>query len=261
MPILMPSLRRFFWTGYDHLGGLILINLAWSALNLPWMCMAYAALVLGFQGLSTGAYTFGMTMVLLGLEALFLSPPTAGLFAVSCAYVAGGDTGVRTMVAAIRRHFWSAQVLGVGTMGLTALLLLSVHFYSRLPGALRGLGLILSGAMGSIVLLMVLIATFLFPILVSRETGIRGTLQYGVLLVLGNLPTALGALFLTCILLTLGILSGAGFFFGAVAAGSLFLNVVFAEIGRQHHRGLSVEEPEEAETKRSWRELIRPWEI
>jgi len=165
------------------------------------------------------------------------------------------------MIAGIRRHLWPAQVLGVGVMGSTVVLLLNVHFYARLSGGLRILGLILSGAMGSMLLLVALISAFLFPVLVSQGTGIRGTLRLGALLVLSHLPTAAGALLLTCMLLCLGVLSGAGFFFGAVSAASLLLNAVFVEIGRQHRRALDVEDAEEPEPKRSWRELIRPWEI
>ena len=260
MSILLRSLRLFFWTAYDHLGGLVLTNLVWAVLSLPWMGLAYLAIVLGFEGMSAGAYGFGIAMVLLGVEVLFLSPPTAGLFAISHIYATGGAAGLRAMVSGIRRHLWAAQGMGLGVMGCTAVLLLNVYFYGQLSGRLRVLGLILSGAMGSVLLLMAMVAAFLFPVRVSQQTGIRETFKYGVLLVLGSLPTAAGAVLLVFVLLVLGSLSGAGFFFGAVSAASLLLNIVVLEIVRKHRRALGVEDAEETDTKRSWRELIRPWE-
>ncbi len=162
-------LRRYFWTAYDHLGGVVAYNLLWSLLSLPWIGAAYMLLRFGF---SLGGLFLPGAVVLAG--ALLLgSPATVLLFIVSAYWARGDELNLRELLLTGRRFFWRAAALGGSLIVATGLILVNIFFYQQLAG---WLGALLSGLMIWLLLLAGIMALYLFPVLVTQEGSVGATL-------------------------------------------------------------------------------------
>ncbi len=245
---MSENLRRFSWTAYDRLGGLVGYNLLWSALSLPWIGGAYMLLRLGFGlgGLGlVGAAILAGTL-LLG------APATALLCAVGAAWARGRDFGLPEFWAAGRALFWRALALGLLMVAAVALVLANVVFYQQLGG---WLGVFLGGLMVWLLLLLGLVAVYVFPVLVTQEGSVWSTVRYSFLLAVDNVKLSLVFLLIAGLAFGLGVASGLGLFCGGLAAWALWVSVRF--------RALLVKytgQPLPSESPRRLRELIRPWE-
>lgn len=242
-------LRRYFWTAYDHLGGIVAYNLLWSLLSLPWIGAAYMLLRFGF---SLGGLFLPGAVVLAGVL-LFGSPATVLLFIV-CAYWARGDEfNMREILLTGRRLFWRATALGGSLIVATGLILVNMFFYQQLGG---WLGALLSGLMIWLLLLAGIMALYLFPVLVTQEGSVWATLRQSLLLAVDNLKWSLTLLLGAIFFLAVGLASGLGLFCGVMTAWALLMSMVLrALLPKYTGEALPVEVP------RGLRELIRPWEL
>jgi uncharacterized membrane protein YesL len=245
---LSGVLRTFFWMAYDHLGGLVLLNLLWTALNLPWMAAGWLIFRAGLP-LGKGGALAGM---LLGLEAVLLAPPTVLLFAAGACWAGGRERGTRELLAQARRLLGRAQALQLLIGGATGVLVVNLLFYQTLAG---WLGLVLSGTMLWLLLGLALVVVHLFPVLVTQETGVWQTLRQSFLLAMDNVRLSLALLLAWAVALVAGLFTGIGLFCGVLASLALFSSLCFgALLARYTGHKLPQEPP------RRWRELIRPWE-
>ena len=139
-------LRRFLWTAYDHLGGLVLLNLVWTGLSLPWLLLAVLLVGLGkglggAQSLATG---------LLALEWVLCSPPTLLLFLAGRRWARDEEVAPRKLFEEWRRFAWRGQRLGLLVTGATLVLLVNIFFLSTVcrlgrVGAERGDAVVAAG--------------------------------------------------------------------------------------------------------------------
>ena len=242
------NLQRFLWTAYDRLGGLVGYNLLWSALSLPWIGGAYLLLQLGF-----GLGGLGLVGAIVLAGALLLgAPATAVLFATGAAWARGRDFGLREFWAAGRAFFWRALALGLMMVAAVALVLTNVVFYQRIGG---WLGVLLGGLMVWFLLLVGMVAVYVFPVLVTQEGSVWATVCHSFLLSVDNIKLSLVFLLSGGLALGLGVASGVGLFCGGLAAWALWVSVGFhALLPKYTGQSLPSEAP------RRLRELIRPWE-
>ena len=242
-------LRRYFWTGYDHLGGIVAYNLLWSLLSLPWIGAAYMLLRFGF---SLGGLFLPGAVVLAGVL-LFGSPATVLLFIVCAFWARRDELNLRELLLTGRRFFWRATALGGSLIVATGLILVNMVFYQHLGG---WLGALLSGLMIWLLLLAGIMALYLFPVLVTQEGSVWATLQQSLLLAVDNLKMSLALLLGTIFFLAVGLASGLGLFCGVVTAWALLMTMVLrALLPKYTGEALPVEAP------RGLRDLIRPWEV
>ncbi len=242
-------LRRYFWTGYDHLGGIVAYNLLWSLLSLPWIGAAYMLLRFGF---SLGGLFLPGAVVLAGVL-LFGSPATVLLFIVCAFWARRDELNLRELLLTGRRFFWRATALGGSLIVATGLILVNMVFYQHLGG---WLGALLSGLMIWLLLLAGIMALYLFPVLVTQEGSVWATLQQSLLLAVDNLKMSLALLLGTIFFLAVGLASGLGLFCGVMTAWALLMTMVLrALLPKYTGEALPVEAP------RGLRELIRPWEV
>ena len=242
-------LRRYFWTGYDHLGGIVAYNLLWSLLSLPWIGAAYMLLRFGF---SLGGLFLPGAVVLAGVL-LFGSPATVLLFVVCAFWARGDELNLRELLLTGRRFFWRATALGGSLIVATGLILVNMVFYQHLGG---WLGALLSGLMIWLLLLAGIMALYLFPVLVTQEGSVWATLQQSLLLAVDNLKMSLALLLGTIFFLAVGLASGLGLFCGVMTAWALLMSMVLrALLPKYTGEALPVEAP------RGLRDLIRPWEV
>jgi len=252
-------IRKSFWYVYDHLGRLILLNVLWFLLGLPWVLAFGAGLFLGWGILQTGNLLIGLCAMLVGAQILFVSPPTAGLLAV-CRGDVERQTGVgQGILSMIRRYAVRSQILGLLMAGGTILLCVNLLFYVRIG---RLIGLALGGTMGWGLLFWVLVSLSVMPVLIYSDTGLFTVLKRSALTVLGHPFFSLFLLLGTGMLFMVGLVTGVGLVLLAMSLMGVFLNTAFRELIQGHapiERGMEAEEREEE--KRGWRDLLRPWEM
>lgn len=240
--------RRFAWTAYDHLGGLVGYNLLWSAFGIPWIGGAYALLQFGF---ATGGFFLPAAFVVAGIL-VFGSPATVLLFVAGAAWARGRDLSLGEALMAGRTFFWRAIALGFCMVVATVLILVNMVFYQQLGG---WLGALLSGLMIWFLLLVGLVAVYVFPVLVTQQGSVWSTLRQSLLLAADNIRHSLVLLLAAGLFMGVGLASGLGLFCGAVAAWALLVSIGFhALLPKYTGEALPAEEP------RRLRELIRPWE-
>ncbi|MBT4499364.1 MAG: hypothetical protein HOC74_16670 [Gemmatimonadetes bacterium] len=241
-------LRRFLWVAYDHLGGLVLFNLVWTGLSLPWLLLG--ALLLGAGSEMGGGR--GLAAVLMALELVLVSPPTLLLFLAARRWVREEEVGFGQLLAEWRRFAWRAQALGILTIGATCALVVNVFFYHQFAS---WVGLALSGLMLWFLLGVALIGLYLFPVLIAQEGSVWQTIRQSFLLVIDNVRLSLGLLLGTGFSFGIGVVSGLGLFCGMLTALVLFVSIGFRSLLPKYTGESLPEGP-----RRSWRELIRPWE-
>lgn len=241
-------LRRFLWVAYDHLGGLVLFNLVWTGLSLPWLLLGTLLLAAGSQ-MGGGR---GLAAALIGLELALISPPTLLLFLAARGWVREEEVRFGPLLAEWKRFAWRAQVLGMLTAGATCALVVNVLFYRQFAG---WVGLALSGLMLWFFLGVVLLGLYLFPVLIAQDGSVWQTIRQSFLLVVDNVGLSLGLLLGTVCFLGIGVVSGLGLFCGMLTALVLFVSIGFRSLLPKY-----TGEPLPEGVRRSWRELIRPWE-
>ncbi|MBM3278847.1 MAG: hypothetical protein FJY95_12320 [Candidatus Handelsmanbacteria bacterium] len=248
----MGLFRAFGWALYDHLWGVIGLNLLWTALSLPWLA---AALLLGSLGLSLEgelAWWGAVAGMLLGAELALFSPPGVLLFAAARRWAQERPVELRDLWREALPFAWRAQLLGLLVGALTLILMVNILFYQRLGG---WVGLILSGAMLWLLLALLLTAVFLFPVLLALDRRLWAVVRQSFLLALDNLGPALGLLVASLCFIVGSAFTGAGLFCGGLASLALLLSLAFRRLCRKY-----TGEAAPAEGPRRWRELIRPWE-
>jgi uncharacterized membrane protein YesL len=267
---LGQAAKKSFWNTYDHLGGCILLNLLWSLLSLPWLCVSILLLSTGWAQIADGRMLMGLMVVVVGVQQLLVTPVSAALWAVTARWVHYQKAGGRDFFPALRKFFGRSLSLWL-LFTLSALLLaLNVAFYQRLPGKLGLLGAFISGLMGWAYLFLCLVQMYALPILVQEELPVISCLRRSALVVLDNVWYSLCLALLACSLLFVGLISVAGFLCIGVALSGVITNTGLRQIMRRY-------QPERRETKprtwaeiqeaqsggeeepRGWRDLWRPW--
>jgi len=239
---------KFCWTAYDHLGGLIVLNLVWTALSLPWILVGY---MLVGQGANLSPWG-GFTTAFLAVELVVFAPPTMLLFLAGACWARGEKIQAKTLFAEVRRFALRAQLLGLVLVVLSLILVLNIYFYQQFNG---WPGLILSTIMVWFLVAALLLSMYLFPLLTMQDERVWYILRQSFLLAIDNIKLSFGLLLMTLFTFFFGIVSGIGLFCGLLAALALLMSICFRELLPKY-----TGEPLPEEVPRKWRELIRPWE-
>ena len=239
---------KFLWSAYDHLGSLIAVNLLWSVLSLPWMAMAYLLFAAGRAAGERGAFIAAF----LGVEVVLFAPPTALLFSAARTWAEQREIGWRALFAESRRFAGRSQAIGLLLVSTTLILWVNIYFYQQLGG---WAGLLLGAIMIWFLVALMLIAVYVFPVLISQDGPVWHTLRQSFLLAIDNIKLSFGLLLTVFATLGVGAISGIGLFCGAGAALALFLSIYFRELLPKY-----TGEALPAEPHRRWREVLRPWE-
>lgn len=248
----MANGKRFFWTAYDHLGGLVLLNLLWDLLSLPWILAGAGLVGLGLSmRADPAAPGVGICVVAAG-ELVFFAPPSVLLFLAGARWARGEEIETRVLCRELPRYALRAQALGLVVAAVTVILLVNAAFYLRWQG---WVGLGLAGLMVWLLVVVGLTAPYIFPVLVTQDRGVRQTLRHSFLMALDNLALSAGLLASTLVAVAVGVGSGIGLFVGILAALALWLSVCFRGLLSRYTGQALPEEP-----PRRWRDLLRPWE-
>ena len=165
---------KFLWAAYDHLGGLIAVNLLWGVLSIPWMALAYISIAVA----QTWGEKSSLMAMVLGVEGVLFAPPTVLLFSAGKVWAQKREIAWRTLLAEGRRFAARAQAIGAAIVVATLVLLVNIHFYQGIGG---WIGLLLGGAMIWFAVGLALISVYIFPVLVSQDGKAWHTLRQSFL--------------------------------------------------------------------------------
>ncbi len=241
-------LRRLAWLAYDHLGGLVLLNLVWTLAALPWLL---AALWLVRRAMVYGPLVLVLTLaVVAGMMAL--APPTLLLFLAATVWQQEQRVDRRNLLRQWRALAGRVLLLSLIYAGGMALLGFNALFYRHFGGLA---GLALSFVCIWLLVFALLMAPYPLPVLCRWRQGLWPTLRLSLILVLRQPSSALLLGFAGLLLLTLGLVSGVGWAVGLVSVWALLASDVVDRVS-----GSIMGRPAPPEPQRSWRELLRPWE-
>jgi uncharacterized membrane protein YesL len=263
-PLIARIYKKSFWNTYDNIGRLIL-------LNVIWFLMFPLPTFLTFRYLPLSPYArIGVTVAIGLLTHAFA---TSGVFALTAHLVDYREISVRRFLAEARVYF--ARMLGLGLIFGTVFFILfqSTRFYLNLRVAGGVVGFFLAGVQLWIGAFLLLMQVYLFPLLVTRNWGIKRTIKWSaMLLVLKPGLTVLMFLQALAIFLLVGI-TGIGVVVLLMSLTSIFLNTTLREILREieettepKRKPTSWKEIFEDEARkkeeedRSLKDLLRPWD-
>ena len=272
--MLRRALILTLWDTYDALGRLLIGNLLWFALSLPW----WGGIWLLSRVIAPPASTL---LLLTALPVAYLNPGGAGLAEMAQRLAETRDTDVATFWLGVRRHFWRSMLLT--SIGAFSILTLGASLLFYGGGVLNVLGTYVNlFAVGATLWALVIIAgmgCYWMPVAV----GIEGTeprvgfiLRRSALLTLDNPLFTLGVLLSTAVCSVFWV----GTVIGVPALGMSFIRIFHARarivlrekyevLNELKSRGASVTRASIrialrkrwAKTpKRGLRELIKPWE-
>jgi uncharacterized membrane protein YesL len=263
-PLITSIYKKSFWNVYDNIGRLILLNLIWFLVcPLPTF--------LAFRYLPLSPYLrIGLTIVI-GL--ITYSYATSGVFALTARLVDYREISLSRFAAEARTYF--PRMLGLGLIFGTVFFVLfqSTRFYLNLKVAGGIMGFFLAGVQMWIAAFLCLMQVYLFPLLVTRNWGIRRTIRWSaVLVILKPGLTLLMFLQALAIFLLVGI-TGIGVVVLLMSLTSVFLSTTLRETLREIEETtepkkkptswkeiFEEQDRKKEEETRTFKDLLRPWD-
>jgi len=259
----------------------VLLNLLWSLLSLPWLVLTVLLITLGWAQLTAGHGLLAVLLAGVGCAQVLLSPVSAALWAVAAGWSDDRATPVKAIFPAVKRYFGRGLAVWLVFSLVLFLLSINAHFYGAWLGAVPLLGALVRGLMLWAYLAVFLMSIYALPLLVQRDLPARRVIRDSALLVLDNLIYSISLAIAAGVVMALGLISGAGFFFLAVSLTAVIANTglrqllgkyraaversgeaggggrprTWKEVFAQQDRA-----PEEAEEEtRGWKDLWKPW--
>ena len=249
MAALLP---RPGWAIYDHLGGLVLVNLLWSGLSLPWFALGGLVLTLSWGGSGPLAAAVHVAGAIVALEIVLIAPPGVVFFVAGARWAKGESVNWQALWTEFTSCFLRAQLLGLLCVGLSVILWINLFFYQQLGG---WLGLVLGGVMIWMLLALFLVVPYGLPLLVTQKGSLWQTVRQSAFMALDNVTFSLVQTLGSAVALGLCLASGIGLFCGGAAALGLWTSVRLRRLFVKYTgEELAVEPP------RAWGDLVRPWE-
>jgi uncharacterized membrane protein YesL len=263
-PLITRIYKKSFWNTYDNIGQLVLLNLIWFLIfPLPTF--------IAFRYLPLAAYPrIGLTVVV-GL--ITYSYATSGVFALTARLVDYREINLRRFPVEARTYF--PRMLGLGLIfgAVFFVLFQSTRFYLGLRVAGGVMGFFLAGVQMWIAAFCILMQVYLFPLLVTRDWGVRRTLKWSAMLVvLKPGLTVLMLLQALAIFLLVGI-TGVGVVVLLMSLTSVFLNTTLRETLREIEETTEPKKKptswkeifeerdrKKEEESRTFKDLLRPWD-
>ncbi|MFH1219079.1 MAG: hypothetical protein V1694_01325 [Candidatus Eisenbacteria bacterium] len=261
--LLSRIYRRFFWSSYDNIGRLVVLNALWFAM-FPVVTYVWFRLIplAGFARLVS-------TLLVALLTHSFAS---SGVFAAAARIVRREPTTIRQFFGDGRRYYARTLVLSVVFGFVFYLLFLSIRFYGRIEVGHGVLGFFLAGIQIWILAFCVLMQVYLWPILFTKDWELRRVIKWSAILVVLQ-PGLTVLLFLQVFgLFVLLCITGVGIAVLASSLVSLFLATTLREVLREMDakwtpkkkptswKEIFAEQEEAEEDNRTLGDILRPWD-
>ncbi len=253
-------LKKTFWNTFDHLGTLILLNLAWFFVSVPWLLGGFFAVrvltgMLGVTGLVAGAAAW--------ILSVWLNPASLWVLSIASDWADYQSLSRGEMWGLLRARLLTGLWLSIAAFAIALILGVNGAFYLSLSGGFHWIGLLLAGVtIWALVALMSLGYHLGLILARDRSAGVRSALRHALYVALA-MPA-------TSFFLGIGTLIGAGLLVltqvGIPLAAMTFPSM-FAATGERElfKRLLPPEErdpvADRTEEARTFRDLIKPWDM
>ena len=259
-------IKNWFWDSYDNLGRLILYNLLWFVISLPFYAV-YAVLIFIFGPVVLQLFNTENSFIFLAYV-LFLpvfitvlinsSPATAALFYMTGQMVAQKSSEFKEFFIALKKYFLKSFLLALILAGVTLVLFIDFLFFSSEFLEINWVRFLGVGISFWMIVFWALMQVYLLPFFVSRNESVLQTLKYAALLVLVNPLRTFFTLIFLMIIIVVSLISAAGVVFLMMGLTSIMQHNLFVEVIRKHGGGDM--EGEDRHAYRGWRDIIKPWE-
>jgi uncharacterized membrane protein YesL len=192
---------------YYDLPRMVLINLFWFLLSLPFIFVVFAFYTVS-RSIELG--TLGPILILylpLGAVSLLLAgPATAGVYTFTNRLAHGELAELRWFWMGFRRFLWRGWLLGLADVGAGALLVVNIWFYwSQGSIGLRLLAIVFV----YLLVLWFVIQSYLYALLVEMDQGLVLVVRNALFMAIDKLGLTLGLAIVNLLIVLLSIPLGA----------------------------------------------------
>lgn len=254
------TLRMAFWVGYDHLGRLMLCNLAWFCAAAPFAAALPWALRIGDARLAA------LAAALLALGAyMTLTAAAAATAHLVKTFIERRDGGLGLFAEGLRLYGLQGAGLGLVTGLAAAVFVAAMIFYGALAGRVHPwLGAAVGGLFGWLLLAAAMTAFYAVPAIVQTRRGLREALRLGALLALGNPLLSLGLGMVALLWTALAVAVPPVLAAGAISGLTVLASCAYELLARKYAvdtEGVTVlaSDAEDDYLNRGIKDLLYPW--
>lgn len=192
---LWPIIKGAFIDIYDNLGWALFVSAIWFGFAVPFMFAILPGQLPIFL------------RVLLGTSVIFLGPATAGAYYLANRLIKRESIEWRDYFFAFKKYFWRAEALIIIFILAIVVIVVDFMFYSQIQNiAIR----ILSILWLYILIFLGVMQTYMFPLLIEQDTGIKKVIVRSFLLSIDNIGVSLVIFLVVVALSAVCIITGVG---------------------------------------------------
>lgn len=192
---LWPIIKGAFVDIYDNLGWVLFVSAVWFGFAVPF----------GFAILSGQLHP--ILRVLLGTSVIFLGPATAGAYYLANRLIKRESIEWRDYFFAFKKYFWRAEALMIIFILTIIVVVVDFMFYSQIQNIVVRL---LSILWLYILVFLGVMQTYMFPLLIEQDTGIKKVIVRSFLLSIDNIGVSLVIFLIVVALIAVCIITGVG---------------------------------------------------
>lgn len=192
---LWPIIKASFTDIYDNLGWVLFMSVIWSGFAAPFLFAIFPG------NLSTPL------RIILGSSVIVLGPATAGCYYIANKLIKRELVEWRDFFYAFKKFFWKAVALALILITAIAILLANFIFYFQMHSTFIK---VLSIVWLYVIIFLGIMQTYMFPLLIEQDTGIKKIVKRSFLLSIDNIGITLVIFLIVTALLIICILTGVG---------------------------------------------------
>lgn len=192
---LWPIIKASFTDIYENLGWVLFMSVIWSGFAAPFLFAIFPG------NLSTPL------RIILGSSVIVLGPATAGCYYIANKLIKRELVEWRDFFYAFKKFFWKAAALALILITAIAILLVNFIFYFQMYSTFIK---VLSIVWLYVIIFLGIMQTYMFPLLIEQDTGIKKIVKRSFLLSIDNIGITLVIFLIVTALLIICILTGVG---------------------------------------------------
>jgi uncharacterized membrane protein YesL len=212
---IWPIIKGAFIDIYDNLGWVLFISALWFGFAVPVV----------FAVLPGNLHT--SLRVLLGISVIFLGPATAGAYYLANRLIKRESVEWRDYFYAFKKFFWRAEALILIYILAIIIVVVDFMFYSQIQNIVIR---ILSIFWIYLLLFLGILQTYMFPLLIEQDTGIKKVIVRSFLLSIDNIGVSFVMFLVVLVLCGICIITGVGALLLLMGVKSFFDTKTFLKV-------------------------------
>ncbi|HRR92072.1 MAG TPA: DUF624 domain-containing protein [bacterium] len=192
---IWPIIKGAFVDIYDNLGWVLFVSAIWFAFAVPFLF----AILPGELSI--------ILRILLGALVIFLGPATAGAYYLANKLIKRESIEWRDFFFAFKKYFWRAEALMMIFILAIVVIIIDFTFYSQIQNTIVK---VLSIFWLYILIFLGVMQTYMFPLLIEQDTGIKKVIVRSFLLSIDNIGVSLVIFLIVTGLSVVCIITGVG---------------------------------------------------